>query len=532
MNKRKLELYEDLFKKMGPGINKVTIEHIASAFQCSNRHARTLLKQMSDGGLLTWRPTRGRGHKGTLNCHIEPIQACYTLVGQAIEDEKYNLAHQLISFNDRDIAIGLKQYLGRSANQNENTVYARFHRKIEQLHPHYSMNRTERHLIHEVFQTLVSYDGSTLRGELAHYWESNEQHTQWRFHLSSAAKFHDQSAVTSNDVVESLKALTRSKYWQNLYDHITQIKAISLHCIVVILKDPDPNLPHLLSRAETAILPSKNIYQPDTSYKPIGSGPFFVDIYSDRVLRLVRNHQYSGHNALIEKIEIWIHEEWAPDKKCAENFFFIDDDEDTYQVSTADIGYFFILLNHKELQIKSTKDSLLELLQNDEPASFELPFPISFSYENNNDNFEFASKLNGIHSTLETNSIGRQVTYGEALPNQDLAIGGIRLEGGRATSLFAFFKLYPYWQHNLSWEQYDHLVDTLKSVRSCHSPIQQERLLDKLIEFLYENNVLVIFKSEDLTLTVPTRVKNVKINSIGWCNFANIWVVPRTKDLS
>ena len=61
MNKRKLELYEDLFQKMGPGTNKVTIEQIATAFMCSERHTRTLLKQMSEMNWLTWAPARGRG---------------------------------------------------------------------------------------------------------------------------------------------------------------------------------------------------------------------------------------------------------------------------------------------------------------------------------------------------------------------------------------------------------------------------------------------------------------------------------------
>ena len=526
MNKRKLELYEDLFQKMGPGVNKVTMEHIASAFQCSDRHARTLLKQMSESNWLTWLPTRGRGQKGELNCHIEPIHACYAEVDHAIEEEKYELAHQLIGFNGRDVAIGLKQYLGRTSSQSEKTVYAPFHRKIGWLHPHHSMERTERHLIHEVFQTLVAYDGSGLKGDLAHCWESDKDHMLWTFHLRSSATFHDQSKVTAADVVESLGALTQSTYWQRLYDHITLIEATSLYCVVITLKTSDPNLPFLLSRAEASIMPSHNVYQPEMNYLPVGSGPFIVEINSDRVLRLVRNSQYSGHSALIEKIEIWIHQEWAQDKKCAENFFFLDGDEDSYKVSTTNIGYFFILLNHRELQTNLTRESLLSLFKDDDIASFDFPFPISFSYENNNENRGFARKLMSINTTAETKSISRQVTYGHSLPNQDLAIGGIRLEGDRATSLFAFFKLYPYWYKNLTWKQHDYLLKALQSIRSCGSPTQREALLDKLVEVLYESNVLVIFKSEDLTLTVPSRVRNVEINSIGWCNFAKLWVNP------
>lgn len=524
MNKRKLEQYEDLFQRMGPGVNKVTIEHISNAFQCSDRHARTLLRQMSESHWLTWLPARGRGQKGELNCHIEPIQACYSEIDHAIKNEKYELAHQLIGFNGRNVATCLKQYLGRTSSQSEKTIYAPFHRKIGKLHPHYSMERTERHLIHEVFQTLVTYDGSELKGELAHYWESDKDYITWSFYLRSAATFHDQSAVTSADVVESLNALSQSNYWQRLYDHIAKIEAVSLYHVVITLKIADPNLPLLLSRAEASIMPRKNVYKPDMSYQPVGSGPFIVDINSDRVLRLVRNNHYSGHTALIEKIEIWIHQEWAKDKKCSENFFFLDGEEDTYKVSTSSIGYFFILLNHRELQTASTREALWHLFRNNNVESFEFPFPISFSYENNNENRGFATKLMSINSASEAKAISRQVTYGCAQPNQDLAIGGIRLEGDRATSLFAFFKLYPYWDRNLTWKQHDYLKETLQSIRSCESSTRREALLENLIKVLDEDNVLVIFKSEDLTLTVPFRVRNVEINSIGWCNFAKLWV--------
>lgn len=524
MNKRKLELYEDLFKKVGPGASKVTIGDIASAFKCSDRHARTLLKQMSVNSWLTWHPIKGRGQKGELYCHIEPILACYQAVDIAIEQEKYEQAHQLVGFNGRDVASGLKHYLGRASSQSEETIYAPFHRKLGWLHPHHSMERTERHLIHEVFQTLVTYHGSELKGELAHHWESDIDHRQWIFHLRLGTTFHDHSPVTAADVVESLKALTLSSYWQRLYDHINLIEAVSTYCVAITLKEADPCLPYLLSRAEASIMPHRNIYQPEGAYAPIGSGPFIVDIHSNKVLRLKRNNHYNGRNALIEQIEIWIHPQWALDKKCAENFFFLDGDEKNYKVSTTNIGYFFILINHRGLQTKATKHALLKLLESNDVASFDLPFPISFSYENNNDNRSFATALMNIRCPTKAKPSGSQVVYGHALSNQDLAIGGIRLEGDRATSLFAFFKLYPYWDRNLTWKQHDKLRQVLQSVRRCVSPTQREGLLDSLLETLYDSNVLAIIKSEDLILTVPSRVRSVEINSIGWCNFAKLWI--------
>ena len=53
MSRRKLELYENIFNRVGPGKSKVTIVEIAAYLHCSERHARTLLNQMTTLGWLT-----------------------------------------------------------------------------------------------------------------------------------------------------------------------------------------------------------------------------------------------------------------------------------------------------------------------------------------------------------------------------------------------------------------------------------------------------------------------------------------------
>ncbi|ARC94881.1 ABC transporter substrate-binding protein (plasmid) [Vibrio coralliilyticus] len=526
MNKRKLERYEHLFQKMGPGQTKTTIEHIAAAFKCSERHARTLLKHMTDCQWLTWSPIHGRGHKGKLHCLVEPMEACYDQVDLAIREGRYPQAHQLLSFNGREVASGLKRYLERTSRQNEAAVYAPFHRKIEVLHPHHAMERTERHLIHEVFQTLVNTKGEQVVGNLAHSWQSGQDATRWTFYLCSSATFHDHTHVTAHDVAESLSALLRSPYWRRLYDHIVQVTPTSQHSVMIALNTPDPNLPFLLTRAETSILPRDQIRQPLAYFQAIGSGPFKVGVHSDKLLRLVRHPLFSGSCARVEKLELWIHPEWGPDKKCAENFFFLDGEEDTYTVSTKDIGDFFMLFNHVELQTPAFKKALSALFQHKLAPTIAWPFPVAFSYENNNDNRAFARMMTQVGTQMGHVPKGREVSYGQALPKQDMAIGGIRREGDRITSLVAFFKLYPYWRSTLSWSQHEDLLATLATIRRSPSRTDQARRLDQLLQRLNEQNVLVIFQSEDLTLTVPARVRNVEINSIGWCNFAKLWVQP------
>ncbi|MGR5094142.1 SgrR family transcriptional regulator [Vibrio maritimus] len=528
MNKRKLELYENLFKRLGPGTHSITLSAIAESLNCSDRHARTLLKQMSERGWLTWLPARGRGLRGALTCILEPLEACYREVDLATEQGNYDVAHKLISFNDRNVATALKQYLTHTTTVSENTIHAPFHRRLSWLHPHHAMERTERHLIHEVFQTLVSSQGEDTVGNLAHGWEANSNFTNWHFYLRSGASFHDQTPITTADVIESLQGLVQSVYWCRLYDHIEAFIAHSPHQLEIQLNQSDPSFLALLSRSEASIMPKGMVHRTESSFRPIGSGPYFVEVNSDKLLRLTRNNEFSGKTALVQHIELWIHEDWAADKKCAENFFFLNEEEDTYTASTADIGYFFLLLNHRELQTSSFKHQLEALFSSEQAIHLECPAPLTFSFENNNENRAFATKLHQGLSLGGIEGIGTQVVYGHPAANQSLAIGGIRLEGDRATSLFAFFKLYPYWDKALTWKQQDKLRQSLSVCRATTDARKRETLLDRLLLWLYQDNILAIIKSEDLTLTLPSRIRGVEINSIGWCDFAQLWIKAKT----
>ena len=520
MNRRKLELYEALFKQYGPHSSHTIMADIAKAFVCSERHARTLLKQMSSYLWLKWLPTKGRGQKGQITCLIEPESACYLLVNHAVAAEKYDQVDHLLGFNQRDVSMGLKRYLASSVKQNSSTIFARFHRQINQLHPHLAFERTERHLIHEIFQTLVNSENHEIKPELAHTWKCSDDGKIWTFYLRESATFHDGSSVDAYEVVNNFKTLSISDYWHSLYQHMIEVKAISSHVAQFTLSETDYSFAQLLSRAETAIMPSNQIYQPSHAYTPIGSGPFMVDIHSSRLIRLKRYPQYTGVTALINQIELWIYENWAEEKKCDQNFFFIHNQEDSYQVSTKEIGYFFLLLNRRELQRNEIKEPLVRFLETGETPNLNLTVPVNLSHENNNESRKLAKKLKGILP----NVISEEVTFGHSTQRQDIRIGGIRCEYDKVTSFVAFFKLYPYWKRDLSWDQHSKLQAQIRKIRASYSPHEREYIVDKILKQLDDDNIMTIINSEDLTLNVPSRLKNVKINKIGWCDFAKLWL--------
>lgn len=523
MNKRKLELYENLFQNLGPGISKTTITDIASYFICSERHTRTLLKQMTTLGWLTWHPILGRGNRGEINCLIEPIDACYQAVDKATMANNLDLVYKLIGFNGRDTASGLWQYLSQTVTTTEDTILVPFHRSIDWLHPHQATGRTERHLIKEIYQTLLGNSNGQLNGNLAHTWEVSGDKRKWSFYLRPETVFHDLSRLTAADVIASFHGLQRSVHWQRLYSNIEHIESCHNDMLTIELKEPDENFAWLLCRPETAIMPKRLIFSRQTDFKAIGSGPFILSVNSNKLVRLKRFANYNKDSALVENIEYWIHHQWAKNKRCAENFFFLNHQSSSYQVTNDNVGCFVVLLNNPQLQTAAIKQQLMALF-NHQTTTIELPFKISISHEDNNDSRRYAAQL-----TQAGNGHSQEVKFGHYLDRQDITLCGIRNEPNRITGFISFLKLYPLWKQHLSLKQYQKFQAYLSQLTTADSN-QQHHILTIVLQWLNDQHLMTIISHEELRLTIPESIQGVDINSIGWCNFKKLWIKPSVNE--
>ena len=189
-------------------------------------------------------------------------------------------------------------------------------------------------------------------------------------------------------------------------------------------------------------------------------------------------------------------------------------------MSIKEIGYFFLLLNHKELQRDEVKEPLVRFLKTGELPNLNLTVPVKLSHENNNESRSLAKRLKDILPKV----ISEEVIFGHSTQRQDITIGGIRWEYDKVTSFVAFFKLYPYWERDLSWAQHSKLQEKIRRIQASHSPQEREGIVNQILKQLDDDNIMTIINSEDLTLNIPSRLKNVKINKIGWCDFAKLWL--------
>ncbi|WP_108650649.1 SgrR family transcriptional regulator [Dongshaea marina] len=526
--KRKLELYEMLFKHFGPREQPTTLEEVSVVFGCSARHGRTLLQQMASLQWLSWQASPGRGKRALLHCHKEPMKLCYQLMEQLLEEGRPEAAFALFGFNQRHSFSELKRYVACSTLKSIQKLRIPFHRSIGQLHPHHAQERTERHLILHLFQRLVDDKQGILTGGVAHHWEVDETGCQWLFYLREGIQFHDQTPMTVHDVVMSLRALTLSSYWQPLYSHLSEIDMVSEHVIRINLSHPDWYLPELLARAEASIMAWRHGRIVMADEIPVGSGAFMLDIFSVRVVRLKRHMAFSGEHALLEQIELWIHPDWAAEKPCAEHYFYLDQPNRVYRVTRSDVGYYYLLFNNPALRSQQWGQEILEVVRQHRTCFEEPAVQLTIMSENTSVGRDYLQQINRASSghSLKLQCVERP--FGCYQQGVDLTLGSIRIEGSLIPSLLAFFYSYPFWSSILLAEEYAELGEFLHQIRGAKERPEAERLCRQLLSWLSDQRILTVLRKEDFAITAPCSLQGIEINDAGWCDFTKLWIKGET----
>jgi len=136
---------------------------------------------------------------------------------------------------------------------------------------------------------------------LATSWESPEP-TRWIFHLREDVRFHDGSALTSEDVVHTLETLFNPGFGaplRSLYEPITRVEATDANTVVIHLERP---YAPLLSYLDVGIVPRE---AEDLGSHPLGTGPYRLKRWErgSKIL-LEANRDYWGGPPKLDEIEI------------------------------------------------------------------------------------------------------------------------------------------------------------------------------------------------------------------------------------
>ncbi|ASS65307.1 MULTISPECIES: ABC transporter substrate-binding protein [unclassified Paenibacillus] len=164
------------------------------------------------------------------------------------------------------------------------------------------------HLIHQIFDRLLGFEADTksLVPGLAHYWESNDSATAWTFHLRKGVRFHHGRELNASDVCFTLSRLADGQPNRFLMESVEAITALDSRTVRISLNKPNRLLPRLLCSGAASILPADLVQEDESRYwtLPSGTGPFRVDCWtSDRIDLSVHELYYQGR-AYLDEVQI------------------------------------------------------------------------------------------------------------------------------------------------------------------------------------------------------------------------------------
>ena len=134
--------------------------------------------------------------------------------------------------------------------------------------------------------------------DLADSWETNEDLTEWTFHLRPNVTFHDGSPLDAEDVVATFEAILNPDFGSPALKNvgpIESVEAIDEHTVRFTLSGPYADLPTAVAYTDAKIAPSE-IVRGDVARldrEAVGTGPFRLVSYEpEREVVVEKNPDY------------------------------------------------------------------------------------------------------------------------------------------------------------------------------------------------------------------------------------------------
>lgn len=206
---QKIRQYQRLYQHYGAAPASTTITEVAEVALCSERHARTLLRQLAQSGWLSWDAQPGRGHRATLHCLTTTSELSAPLMHACLEKGDYQSALQLADGDPASLHHIITPFLGGKWLKHQPTLRIPWYRPLTSLHPALQRRRAEQHIICAVHAGLTRYAPGHPQpvADLAHHWDTHDDKRRWRFYLRSGAHWHNGQAISDEDVLSAMQQM-------------------------------------------------------------------------------------------------------------------------------------------------------------------------------------------------------------------------------------------------------------------------------------------------------------------------------------
>lgn len=336
--------FERLYQHFQGENSDTHLQSISELLFCTRRNTRMVISKMVEEGWVEWEPAVGRGKLSRLRFLQTDQEISLSQAKRFVAEGRLDQALAALNHDNSQLALVIQDQLGLSHQQGKQIIRLPYYRQLANLNPLKPIRRSEQHIINEIFSglTKINEEKEEIEGDLAHHWESfSPRH--WRFYLRPAIRFHDNSQLTSHDVITTFKQLQS----HDLFSHIERVVSPISNVIDFYLSSDDVRFHELLGTNQAKVLPHDWLSRDDFDLLPVGTGPYKVTRNDQQRLVLEAHDYYFGYRSLVDTVEVWV-----LDKIPACQLTPSIEDPSTYisqpsETLTLDHGCCYVLSNRK-----------------------------------------------------------------------------------------------------------------------------------------------------------------------------------------
>lgn len=557
----RLNQFQRLWQPSAGEPQQVTVAELAQRCFCSERHIRTLLRQLASEGWLDWQAQAGRGKRGSLTFLVTPEHVRAGMMEQVLNRGQHKNALELAQLAPDQLRHLLQPFLGGQWQNDTPTLRIPYYRPLDPLTPGFLPGRAEQHLAGQIHAGLTRFDekGELPEGDLAHHWQISCDGLRWDFYLRSTLHWHNGKPVETPQLQRALQALLADREIARLFASVASIKVVHALCLRITLHRPDYWLAHRLA------LYCSRLAHPDEP--TVGCGPFRLTRFEADLVRLESHEFWHLSHPLLKAVEFWITPQLFDQEmgnSCRHPVqIAIGQQEELVHLrpvsNSISLGFCYLALRQEgKLSLAQSRylialihrSRMLDTLPLDEglitPSSEMLPgwrLP-----EWQSDDTPLPASLTLVyHLPVELHAMAEQLKrylaargceltvhfhpaktwHGcQRLGDADLIMGDRLIGESPEFTLEQWLRCDKLWPHVLTGGQFAHLQSTLDAVQIQPDEKQRRDGMRAVYTGLMEEAVITPLFNYRYQVSAPPGVNGIHLNARGWFDFTRAWLPP------
>lgn len=558
----RLNQYQRLWQPSAGESVQATVAELAGRCFCSERHVRTLLKQLEDAGWLTWRAQSGRGKRGELTFLVTPDSVRSGMMEEVLHKGQHQNALELAQIAPEQLRHLLQPFLGGQWQNDTPTLRIPYYRPLEHLKPGFLPGRAEQHLAGQIFSGLTRFvtNSPVPQPDLAHHWQVSDDGLSWHFFIRSTLHWHNGEPVETAQLQQRLLMLLAIPAMRRLFVSVKTIEQPHAQCLRFVLHHPDYWLPFRL-----ASYCSRLAHPEDTQ---LGCGAFRIASFRENLVRIESHESFHLNHPLLKAVEYWITPQLfdtALGTSCRHPVqIAIGQENELVHLrpvrKSISLGFCYLAIKQNGKMAAAQARTLMQIVRQhevigslpveeslitpstemipgwkmpeweDSPAA-DLPDRLTLIYHLPVELHVMAQQLKQYLATLgcELTIIfhdAKNWAGCERLAEADLVMGDRLIGEAPEYTLEQWLRSDVLWPHIFTPGQYSHLQTTLDAVQIHRDDTARYAGLQQVFGELMHDAIVTPLFNYRYQISAPPGVNGIELNAWGWFDFTQAWLPP------